>query len=80
MGFPAYGHTFILSDPSKTGIGAPTVSAGPPGTYTHVPGLLAYYEVNILVLVCSVIYRPISMFENLNHLKCMFSVYSMYSS
>ncbi|XP_021010176.1 chitinase-like protein 4, partial [Mus caroli] len=44
MGFPAYGHTFILSDPSKNGIGAPTVSAGQPGMYTNEPGLLAYFE------------------------------------
>ncbi|XP_051021380.1 chitinase-like protein 3 [Acomys russatus] len=45
VGFPAYGHTFILSDPSNTGIGAPTTSAGPPGTYTNEAGLLAYYEI-----------------------------------
>ncbi|XP_021010681.1 chitinase-like protein 4 [Mus caroli] len=45
MGFPAYGHTFTLSDPSKNGIGAPTVSAGPPGKYTNEQGLLAYFEI-----------------------------------
>ncbi|XP_034356560.1 chitinase-like protein 4 [Arvicanthis niloticus] len=45
VGFPAYGHTFILSDPSNTGIGAPTVSDGPPGKYTSERGLWAYYEI-----------------------------------
>uniref|UniRef100_A0A8C6MQV4 Chitinase-like 4 n=1 Tax=Mus spicilegus TaxID=10103 RepID=A0A8C6MQV4_MUSSI len=45
VGFPAYGHTFILSDPSKNGIGDPTVSAGPPGKYTNEQGLLAYFEI-----------------------------------
>ena len=64
VGFPAYGHTFMLSDPSNTGIGAPTISAGPPGKYTGETGLWAYYEVSILDIVCSVNYRPISLFKN----------------
>ncbi|XP_029410573.1 acidic mammalian chitinase-like [Nannospalax galili] len=46
VGFPAYGHTFILSNPSNTGIviGAPTSGAGPAGPYTRQSGLWAYYE------------------------------------
>lgn len=45
VGFPAYGHTYTLSDPSNNGIGAPTIGAGPPGKYTNETGLWAYYEI-----------------------------------
>ncbi|KAM8976577.1 LOW QUALITY PROTEIN: acidic mammalian chitinase-like [Pelodytes ibericus] len=45
VGFPAYGHTFILSNPSINAIGAPTAGPGPAGSYTRQPGLLAYYEI-----------------------------------
>ncbi|NP_001399479.1 chitinase 3-like 3 precursor [Rattus norvegicus] len=45
VGFPAYGHNFILSDPSNTGINAPIVSTGPPGKFTGEAGLWAYYEI-----------------------------------
>lgn len=45
VGFPTYGHTFILSNPSNTGIGAPTSGAGPAGPYTRQSGFLAYYEI-----------------------------------
>ncbi|ERE88953.1 acidic mammalian chitinase-like protein [Cricetulus griseus] len=44
VGFPAYGHTFILSDSSKTGIGAPSNRGGHPGPYTKKTGLWAYSE------------------------------------
>ncbi|KAL1772097.1 acidic mammalian chitinase [Sigmodon hispidus] len=45
VGFPEYGHTFSLSNPSNTGIGAPTSGAGPAGPYTRESGFLAYYEI-----------------------------------
>ncbi|KAM4702433.1 acidic mammalian chitinase-like [Discoglossus pictus] len=45
VGFPTYGHTFILSNPSSTGIGAPTSGAGPSGPYTRQSGFWAYYEI-----------------------------------
>ncbi|GAB1287972.1 Chitinase-like 6 [Apodemus speciosus] len=45
VGFPAYGHTFILSDSTKTGIGAPSNRGGHPGPYTKKTGLWAYYEI-----------------------------------
>ncbi|XP_036047360.1 chitinase-like protein 3 [Onychomys torridus] len=45
VGFPAYGHTFILSDSSKTGIGAPSNRGGHPGPYTKKTGLWAYHEI-----------------------------------
>ncbi|GAB5575365.1 chitotriosidase-1 isoform X3 [Prionailurus iriomotensis] len=45
VGFPTYGHTVILSDPSNTGIGAPTSGAGPPGPSTRQSGFWAYYEI-----------------------------------
>ncbi|XP_008848561.2 acidic mammalian chitinase-like [Nannospalax galili] len=45
VGFPAFGHTFILSDSSKTGIGAPANRGGHPGPYTKKTGLWAYYEI-----------------------------------
>ncbi|OBS81472.1 hypothetical protein A6R68_20326, partial [Neotoma lepida] len=44
VGFPTYGQTFTLSDPSDNVIGAHTISAGPPGKYTKEPGVWAYYE------------------------------------
>ncbi|NWQ59451.1 CHIA chitinase, partial [Neopipo cinnamomea] len=45
VGFPTYGRTFTLQNPSKTGIGAPASGPGPAGPYTGEPGLLAYYEI-----------------------------------
>ncbi|KAL1772419.1 acidic mammalian chitinase-like [Sigmodon hispidus] len=45
VGFPAYGHTFILSDSSKTGLGVPSNRGGHPGPYTKKTGLWAYYEI-----------------------------------
>ena len=48
IGFPAYGHNFILRDASNNGIGAPTSGAGPAGPYTREAGFWAYYEVGRL--------------------------------
>uniref|UniRef100_A0A8C3BJR4 GH18 domain-containing protein n=1 Tax=Cairina moschata TaxID=8855 RepID=A0A8C3BJR4_CAIMO len=45
VGFPTYGHNFILQNPSNTGLGAPTSGPGPAGPYTKEAGLLAYYEI-----------------------------------
>ncbi|XP_032753440.1 chitinase-like protein 3 [Rattus rattus] len=45
VGFPAYGHTFILSDSTKTEIGAPSNRGGHPGPYTKKTGFWAYYEI-----------------------------------
>ncbi|XP_057649510.1 chitinase-like protein 3 [Chionomys nivalis] len=45
VGFPAYGHTFTLSDPSDNGIGALTISSAAPWKYTDETGLWAYYEI-----------------------------------
>ncbi|XP_068822222.1 acidic mammalian chitinase isoform X1 [Capricornis sumatraensis] len=45
VGFPAYGHNFILRDASNNGIGAPTSGAGPAGPYTREAGFWAYYEI-----------------------------------
>lgn len=56
VGFPAYGHTFILSDPSNTGIDAPTSGAGPAGPYTRQAGFWAYYEV--CRLGCAILWIP----------------------
>uniref|UniRef100_A0A4W2G3H1 Acidic mammalian chitinase n=1 Tax=Bos indicus x Bos taurus TaxID=30522 RepID=A0A4W2G3H1_BOBOX len=44
IGFPAYGHNFILRDASNNGISAPTSGAGPAGPYTREAGFWAYYE------------------------------------
>ncbi|XP_004689555.1 PREDICTED: acidic mammalian chitinase [Condylura cristata] len=49
VGFPAYGHTFILSNTSITGIAAPTSGAGPAGPYTRQDGFWAYYEICIFL-------------------------------
>lgn len=51
IGIAAYGHTYRLSDPSRTGVGAQTVGAGQPGRYTGGKGFLAYYEVQALLYV-----------------------------
>ncbi|XP_006278822.1 acidic mammalian chitinase [Alligator mississippiensis] len=45
VGFPAYGHTYLLSNPSNTAVGAPTSGPGPAGPYTKQTGFLAYYEI-----------------------------------
>ncbi|XP_027717021.1 acidic mammalian chitinase-like, partial [Vombatus ursinus] len=45
VGFPTYGHTFTLSNPSQHGIGAPASGPGAAGTYTREAGFLAYYEI-----------------------------------
>uniref|UniRef100_A0A8C5THP3 chitinase n=1 Tax=Malurus cyaneus samueli TaxID=2593467 RepID=A0A8C5THP3_9PASS len=47
VGFPTYGKTFTLQNPSNTAIGAPTSGPGPAGPYTGEAGLLAYYEVRV---------------------------------
>uniref|UniRef100_A0A8C0IRE8 chitinase n=1 Tax=Chelonoidis abingdonii TaxID=106734 RepID=A0A8C0IRE8_CHEAB len=48
VGFPTYGHTFILSNPSNTAVGAPTSGPGPAGFYTRQSGFWAYYEACVL--------------------------------
>uniref|UniRef100_A0A7M4EYX4 Acidic mammalian chitinase-like n=1 Tax=Crocodylus porosus TaxID=8502 RepID=A0A7M4EYX4_CROPO len=45
VGFPTYGHTFMLRDASDTAVGAPINGPGPAGPYTRQSGFLAYYEV-----------------------------------
>ncbi|OXB54856.1 hypothetical protein ASZ78_000295 [Callipepla squamata] len=45
VGFPTYGHSYILQNPSNTAVGAPTSGPGPAGPYTQEAGLLAYYEI-----------------------------------
>ncbi|CAH2221300.1 acidic mammalian chitinase-like [Pelobates cultripes] len=45
VGFPAYGRSFILSNPSHNAVGAPTSGPGPAGPFTRQPGLLSYYEI-----------------------------------
>uniref|UniRef100_A0A8C5LT07 chitinase n=1 Tax=Leptobrachium leishanense TaxID=445787 RepID=A0A8C5LT07_9ANUR len=45
VGFPAYGRTFTLSNPSNNGLGAPTSGGGPPAHYTQEAGFMAYFEI-----------------------------------
>ncbi|XP_025936955.1 acidic mammalian chitinase-like [Apteryx rowi] len=45
VGFPTYGNTFTLQNPSNTALGAPTSGPGPAGPYTQEAGTLAYYEI-----------------------------------
>ncbi|XP_014390101.1 PREDICTED: acidic mammalian chitinase isoform X2 [Myotis brandtii] len=45
VGFPTYGHTYILSNPSNHGIGAPITGPGPAGPYTRQSGFWGYYEI-----------------------------------
>ncbi|MBN3274399.1 CHIA chitinase, partial [Polyodon spathula] len=45
IGFPAYGQTFTLRNPSDNGVGAPISGPGPAGKYTQEAGSLAYFEI-----------------------------------
>ncbi|NWR57322.1 CHIA chitinase, partial [Bucorvus abyssinicus] len=45
VGFPTYGNTFRLQNPSDSGLGAPASGPGPAGPYTQEAGELAYYEI-----------------------------------
>ncbi|XP_032059216.1 acidic mammalian chitinase-like [Aythya fuligula] len=45
VGFPTYGHNFVLQNPSDTAVGAPASGPGPAGPYTRQAGFLAYYEI-----------------------------------
>ncbi|NXN45133.1 CHIA chitinase, partial [Rhinoptilus africanus] len=45
VGFPTYGNTFTLRNPSDNGLGAPASGPGPAGPYTQEAGTLAYYEI-----------------------------------
>ncbi|RXG60009.1 hypothetical protein Avbf_10088 [Armadillidium vulgare] len=45
MGFPMYGISLTLADPSVNGLNAPTTGCGEAGPYTGACGTLAYYEI-----------------------------------
>ncbi|KAG8451049.1 hypothetical protein GDO86_003363 [Hymenochirus boettgeri] len=45
VGFPAYGRTFTLSNPSSNGLGASTSGAGSAAPYTQEAGFMAYFEI-----------------------------------
>ncbi|XP_069592033.1 acidic mammalian chitinase-like isoform X1 [Ranitomeya imitator] len=45
VGFPAYGRTFTLSNPSNNGLGAPTSGGAPAAPYTQQAGFMAYFEI-----------------------------------
>ncbi|NXP26614.1 CHIA chitinase, partial [Scytalopus superciliaris] len=45
VGFPTYGKSFTLQNPSDTSVGAPASGPGPAGPYTREAGTLAYYEI-----------------------------------
>lgn len=48
LGLAFYGHTFMLKNADKNGIGAPTKGPGPAGKYSGQAGNLEYYEVSEL--------------------------------
>ncbi|XP_057218752.1 acidic mammalian chitinase-like [Triplophysa rosa] len=45
VGFPTYGRTFNLTNPSNTSVGAPASGPGPAGPFTKQAGVWAYYEI-----------------------------------
>ncbi|XP_029429792.1 acidic mammalian chitinase-like [Rhinatrema bivittatum] len=45
VGFPAYGRSFTLTNPSNTSLGAPTTGQGPSAPYTQEAGFMAYFEI-----------------------------------
>ncbi|XP_078500829.1 acidic mammalian chitinase-like [Lissotriton helveticus] len=45
VGFPIYGRTFTLTNPSNNGLGAPTSGGGTAGHYTQEAGFMAYFEI-----------------------------------
>ncbi|NXD31314.1 CHIA chitinase, partial [Spelaeornis formosus] len=49
VGFPTYGKSFTLQNPSDTSVGAPASGPGPAGGYTREAGTLAYYEICTLL-------------------------------
>ncbi|NXP51268.1 CHIA chitinase, partial [Heliornis fulica] len=49
VGFPTYGNTFRLQNPSENGLGAPASGPGPAGPFTEEAGTLAYYEICTLL-------------------------------
>lgn len=46
IGFPTYGQTFTLRNPSDHTVGAPISGPGPAGKYTQQAGSLGYFEVS----------------------------------
>ncbi|XP_074706219.1 acidic mammalian chitinase-like [Strix aluco] len=49
VGFPTYGNTFTLQNPSENGLGAPASGPGSAGPYTQEAGELAYFEICTLL-------------------------------
>uniref|UniRef100_A0A8C8ACX6 GH18 domain-containing protein n=1 Tax=Otus sunia TaxID=257818 RepID=A0A8C8ACX6_9STRI len=49
VGFPTYGNTFTLQNPSEHGLGAPASGPGSAGPYTQEAGELAYFEICTLL-------------------------------
>ncbi|MGH0179421.1 UNVERIFIED_CONTAM: hypothetical protein FKN15_001705 [Acipenser sinensis] len=45
IGFPTYGQTFTLRNPSDHTVGAPISGPGPAGKYTQQAGSLGYFEI-----------------------------------
>lgn len=51
LAIPAHGLYYMLSDPSRTSVGASITQPGPPTTMTNITGLLAFYEVQTTISV-----------------------------
>ncbi|KAA0707764.1 Acidic mammalian chitinase [Triplophysa tibetana] len=45
VGFPTFGRTFNLTNPTNTSVGAPASGPGPAGPFTKQAGIWAYYEI-----------------------------------
>jgi chitinase len=45
----AYGRTWTLADPSRSGLGAKTKSVGPAGSCTGERGILAWSEIRRII-------------------------------
>lgn len=45
MGIPAFGRSYTLAEPGKTGEGSPVAGPGSPGPYTQAAGFLGFNEI-----------------------------------
>lgn len=50
LGIPVFGRSYTLAPSTLPSPGAPVIGWGDEGQYTQTKGLLAYFEVNILLL------------------------------
>lgn len=56
IGIALYGRTFLLDNPNQHDVGSPAAQPGDAGLFTSERGFIAYYEVIMFCVVCSLGY------------------------